>query len=114
MSIQSDVTVNATKLADSSISENTKKLNEMLTAVTQKGPKWYNVGAAKYREMREAGETALPKPVYLPGAKDETIPSRDAGREIEVRVYAPENGQPSKGIMMHVHGGGYVVFTHRQ
>ncbi|KAJ2969348.1 hypothetical protein NUW58_g10011 [Xylaria curta] len=34
------------------------------------------------------------------------------GRAIPVRVYKPNNGQPSKGILLHAHGGGYVLGSH--
>ena len=114
MPIQSDVTVNATKLTNSSITENTRKINEVLTAATQNGPEWHKVGAAKYREMCEAGETPNPIPVYLPNATDETVPSQSPGRDIPVRICRPDNGQPSKGLFMHIHRGGYVLFTHRE
>jgi hypothetical protein len=36
-------------------------------------------------------QTPLPKPVYLPEALDGTVPSRDAGREIPIRIYKPDN-----------------------
>jgi acetyl esterase/lipase len=114
MPITSDLILDATKFLPSSVEEETKKMNTFLEDVTVKGPRWHEVGVAKYREMRETGETPLPAPVYLPAARDATIPSRKADRNIPVRVYAPENGQPSKGIFVHFHGEGFVLGTHKQ
>ncbi len=97
-----------------SVSEETRKMNSVVEDMTIKSPQWHEVGATKYRQMRERGETPLPVPVYLPGARDATLPSRDAGRDIPIRVYEPEEGRPSKGIFLHFHGGGFVLSSHRQ
>lgn len=114
MPITSDLTLDATRFHPSNVTEETKETNRLLEDITFKGPQWHEVGIAKYRQMRETGETPLPVPVYLPAARDATIPSRDVGRDIPVRVYAPENGQPSSGIFLHIHGGGFVLATHKQ
>jgi acetyl esterase/lipase len=114
MPTTSDITLDASKFHPANVTEPTKKAAALLEAITTNGPRWWEVGIEKYREMRELGETPLPKPVYLPEAVDDTIPSRDAGREIALRVYKPDNGQPSKGIFLHFHGGGFVLATHKQ
>jgi acetyl esterase/lipase len=114
MPITSDLILDATKFHPGSVRDETKKINTFLEDITANGPRWHEVGVAKYRQMRETGETPLPVPVYLPAAQDATVPSRQAGRNIPVRVYAPENGQPSKGILLHFHGGGFVLATHKQ
>ncbi|KAI5460571.1 alpha/beta hydrolase fold-3 domain-containing protein [Mariannaea sp. PMI_226] len=113
MTITSDITLDASRFIQENITEDTKKTNSIIETVSSKGPRWHEVGAAKYRAMRETGETPLPVPVYLPGAKDATVPSRDPGRIIPVRVYTPDNGLPSKGIFLHIHGGGFVLSTHQ-
>jgi acetyl esterase/lipase len=110
----SDLILDATKFLPSSVREETKKTNTFLEDITTKGPSWYDVGAAEYRQMRERAETPLPVPVYLAAARDATIPSREAGRDIPVRVYVPDNGESSKGIFLHFHGGGFVLATHKQ
>lgn len=69
------------------------------------------VGAPKYREMREKGESPLPKPVLLETAKQMEIPSRDAGRTIPCRIIEPEAGKPVKAVMLHIHGGGWVLMS---
>ena len=65
-----------------------------------------DIGAEKYRAMARAGETAFPKPLLLDCAASFSIPSRDAGRSIPCRVIRP-GGTPS-GVLMHMHGGGWV------
>lgn len=114
MPITSDLTLDAAKFHPSGVSEETKKANTLLENFTVNAPRWHEVGVARYREMRETGETVLPKPVYLPEARDATVPSRDVGRDIPLRVYAPDNEQPSKGVFLHFHGGGFVLGTHKQ
>ena len=65
--------------------ESTAKLNAALEHVAANGPKWWIDGAAKYRERFEAGETPLPKPIFLAEAKEIAVPSRDAGRTIPLQ-----------------------------
>ncbi|KAK0738838.1 Alpha/Beta hydrolase protein [Schizothecium vesticola] len=111
--IPTDISLDATRFDPEKISEETKKINGFLETATTKGPRWHEVGVEKYRQMRETGETPLPVPVYLPEAKDAEFPARDPGRTIPVRVYAPDDGKPSKGIILHMHGGGFVLATHK-
>ena len=67
------------------------------------------VGAEKYRQMRKNGETPFPKSVVLESGRSFSIPSRDAGRKIPCRVLQPEQGEPVRGVFMHIHGGGWVL-----
>lgn len=67
------------------------------------------VGAKRYREMRAAGETPLPKAIYLPTSEQISIPSRDAGRSIPCRILRPQNGKPIRAVFLHIHGGGWVL-----
>ncbi|KAJ5779810.1 hypothetical protein N7457_007530 [Penicillium paradoxum] len=113
MPITSDITLDISKFDPENVEESTKKAAAFLENVTSNGPRWWEVGITKHREMRELGQTALGKPVYLPEALDGTFPSRDPGREIPIRIYKPDNGQPSKGIFLHFHGGGFVLATHK-
>jgi acetyl esterase/lipase len=59
--------------------------------------------------MRAAGETPLPKAVYLDTAEDFSIPSRDTSRSIPCRILRPQNGKPVTAVFMHIHGGGWVL-----
>lgn len=59
--------------------------------------------------MRLKGETPIPKPTILPQGKNITLPSREPGRDLTARVFTPESGNPSKGVFMHIHGGGWVL-----
>ena len=57
-------------------------------------------------------QTSFPKPTVLDQGKNIAIPSREAGRDIPCRLMLPSNGQPVKGVFMHVHGGGWVFQSH--
>jgi acetyl esterase/lipase len=92
-----------------SITQATKDMNARLQAIMDGAPKWYEVGAPKYRQMRAAGETPLPAATHLPSATDITIPSRDASRTIPCRVLKPTNNTPIRGTFLHIHGGGWVL-----
>ncbi|KAL4780333.1 Alpha/Beta hydrolase protein [Aspergillus varians] len=109
MSIPSDLTIDASKFRPENVGEATKKANAFLEEVTTGGPRWYEVGAAQYRQMHLDGKLAIPAPVLLPNAIDATVPSRDHPRSIPIRVYKPDNGQESKGVFLHYHGGGFFL-----
>lgn len=93
----------------SAISDATNTFNEKLMKIMEGAPRWYEVGAAKYREMRAAGETPLPKATLLESAISYSIPSRDSGRKIPCRILKPQNGKPVTSVFMHIHGGGWVL-----
>ncbi|KAK5146523.1 hypothetical protein LTR04_001029 [Oleoguttula sp. CCFEE 6159] len=108
MPLKSDLTISKEKFQPSALSEKTEKYNEKLISIMEGGPRWYEVGPEKYRQMRWNGETPLPKPVVLESGKDIKLPSRDKGRQIPCRVFKPESGNV-KGTFLHIHGGGWVL-----
>ncbi|KAK5125548.1 hypothetical protein LTR85_000659 [Meristemomyces frigidus] len=108
MPLTSDLTLDASKFKPEAISEKTNKFNDQLIKIMEGGPRWWEVGAAKYRQMRWNGETPLPKPVVLMSGKNIKLPSREKGREIPCRVFQPESGK-AKGVFYHIHGGGWVL-----
>ncbi|KAK5166314.1 uncharacterized protein LTR77_008575 [Saxophila tyrrhenica] len=112
MPLKSDLSVAGEKLDPKNISQATHEFNDNLIKIMEGGPKWYDVGAEKYRRMREAGETPLPAPVLLEGGKNITLPSRDQGRKIPCRVFEPSDGK-AKGVFLHIHGGGWVLQSER-
>jgi len=113
MSLTSDISLDESRFSAANITEETIATNVYIEQATVKAPKWTAVGSAVYREMLERSETIFPAPVYLDKAYDTEIPSRDAARLIPLRVYKPDNGLPSRAILMHFHGGGFVIATHR-
>ena len=108
MPLTSDLTISTNKFDKDAISKETNEFNNQLIEIMESVPKWWEVGAPKYRMMRENGETPLPKPVRLEGGKDVKFPSREKGREIPCRVFTPESGK-TKGVFYHIHGGGWVL-----
>ena len=109
-----EITFKASDLLPSSIDASTHKLNKTLERSTSTSIRWYEVGAAEFRRMVYAGETQFPVPPCLPGAEDDTVPSREPGRDVPIRVYKPDNGNPSKGVYLYIHGGGFVMGSHRE
>jgi len=109
MTLISDITIAVSKFGPAAISSETNKFN---VAVIEK---LFEVGAAKYREMRKSGQTTLPAPTVLPEGIDITIPSRDSGRDIPCRLMYPSSRKTSeerkhcKGVVCHFHGGGWTL-----
>lgn len=58
--------------------------------------------------MRWNGETPFPKPAVVESGKNITLRSRESGRDIPCRVFAPESAAP-KAVFLHIHGGGWVL-----
>ncbi|PVH75075.1 alpha/beta-hydrolase [Cadophora sp. DSE1049] len=108
MPLQSDVIVNYKKFDPSSISPETSTFNIKLQNIMAGIPKWYEIGAAKYRSLRRDGRSALPAPVLLPEATNIEIPSRDHDRTIRCRLLRPRLSN-AQGVFMHLHGGGWVL-----
>lgn len=86
-----------------------QEFHQKLMDIMKGAPKWYEVGAQKYREMRANGETPLPGITLLDSAGDFNIPSRDSGRDISCRLVKPTNGKSAHGVYLHIHGGGWVL-----
>jgi acetyl esterase len=57
------------------------------------------------RRIRREGRGIFPGPVFLPQARELTIPGR--GGEIRLRILAPE--EEATGVYLHIHGGGWVL-----
>lgn len=114
MALTSDISLNSTKFHPDSVTDEVKNANDYITTLLADAPHWKDVGIQKFRDMVEAGETPFPKPIRLPEAKDATVPSRDEGRDVPLRVYKPDNGEPSRGIFLHIHGGGFILVSHKE
>ena len=109
MPLTSDVQIDKSKFGPAAISQKTKDLNQKLIDIQESIPKWYEVGAQRYREMRANGETPLPVPPKLPQARKTTVPSRDTGREIPCRIIPSKHEGTARGVYYHIHGGGWVL-----
>ncbi len=68
-------------------------------------PSIHTIPVEVTRRVRREGKGIFPPPVYLPEARDVTIPTRAGSTTL--RVVAPP-GTP-KGIYLHVHGGGWML-----
>ncbi|KAF2972997.1 hypothetical protein GQX73_g667 [Xylaria multiplex] len=56
MPLTSDITINYSRFDPNSATEDAKKYSEFLERTTSEVPKWYEVGAPRFREIIEAGE----------------------------------------------------------
>ena len=104
----SDIHVNAAAFSPANASDGLKALMAGLAQAAGSAPRMSEVGVARFRELADAGKAGLPPAVFLPEAVDGSLPSRDKGRDIPIRVYRPDNGRPSKGVMLYIHAGGWV------
>ena len=114
MAFTNDVIFKAADFQESSVDSSTLTMNGIIEDGAKTAPRWYEMGAAKYREMVYGGRTQFPVPPVLPEAQDATIPSRDVDRKIPIRLYKPDNKEPSKGLYIYFHGGGFCMGSHRE
>lgn len=110
MPLQSDIKLDAHLFDPKTIPSNVTSFDETLIELGKKCPPWYEIGAQKYREMRNSGNTPFPKPLHLDAGVNITISSREQGRTIPVRIMRPQGGDAAvKGVLLYIHGGGFVL-----
>lgn len=90
--------------AEDAIPGETRSLNEGIVAAMSGMAEWWDVGPQKVREARARGEGAFPAPAKSERAR--WIEIDGPGGKIKLRVVAPEK---SRGIYLHLHGGGHVL-----
>ena len=91
-------------LDEAAIAES-RMFTEELVRLLGEAPPVYSVSPEVSREARREGRGLLPPPVFLPQARELTIPTRSG--EMRMRVLAPE--QDAAGVYLHLHGGGWVL-----
>ncbi|MEZ5970484.1 MAG: alpha/beta hydrolase [Hyphomonadaceae bacterium] len=90
--------------SDAAIPDETKQLNAGIIALTKDMPNWWEVGAQTVRDARAEGRGPFPAPAKSDRAKWIEIDG-PAGK-VKLRVIAPEK---SRGVYLHIHGGGHVL-----
>lgn len=90
--------------SDDAIPEDTKQLNAAIIAMTKDMANWWEVGAQKVRDARAAGTGVFPAPVKSDRAT--WIEIDGPGGKLKLRAIAPEK---SRGVYLHIHGGGHVL-----
>jgi len=90
--------------SDDAIPPETKAINDGIIAATADMPNWWDVGAQKVRDARAKGTGVFPAPVKSERAS--WIEIDGPGGKIKLRVVAPEK---SRGVYLHLHGGGHVL-----
>ena len=79
--------------------------NEAFRQTLSGAPEWWEVGAAKFRELAASGQGPFPPPQVSPRGRTIQIGGR-GGHRISLRVIAPPD---AKGMYLHFHGGGLVL-----
>lgn len=96
----------ALSLSGSGLVDETRAFNDSVERLLATQASIHAVPAEATRRARREGRGAFPAPVYLPCARNMTVPGRD-GRGVGVRVLAPET--PATGAYLHLHGGGWTL-----
>lgn len=79
--------------------------NEAFRQALSAAPEWWEIGAAKFRELAASGRGPFPPPEVSPRGRTIQIEGR-GGHRIALRLIAPPD---PKGIYLHFHGGGLVL-----
>lgn len=90
---------------EAAIPADTVQVNAAITQATKDMPDWWVVGAAIVRDARAKGGGVFPAPAKSDRAKWVEIDG-PAGK-IKLRVVPPEG--KSRGVYLHIHGGGHVL-----
>jgi acetyl esterase len=90
---------------DDSVIDEVRKFNETLMGMLAALPPVHTIPAAQTRQRRRDGGGMFPAPVFLPQARDLTVPGRDGS--IRLRVLVPET--TPRGVYLHIHGGGWTL-----
>jgi acetyl esterase len=93
-----------TTLDEAALAES-RAFNQQLARLLAEQTSVHLLPAGVTRRVRREGRGIWPAPVFLPQARDVTIPTR--GSEIRLRVLAPQDG--SAGVYLYLHGGGWVL-----
>ena len=83
----------------------TRDLNAAIIALITPMPEWWEVGADVFRSARKAGQGAFPAPTLSPRARDQIIAG--PGGSLRLRILPPQGA--SRGVYLHIHGGGWVL-----
>jgi acetyl esterase/lipase len=89
---------------DAAIPEETKQINAGIIALTKDMPNWWDVGVQKVRDARAAGTSVFPAAAKSDRAKWIEIDGPTG--KVKLRVIAPDK---SRGVYLHIHGGGHVL-----
>jgi acetyl esterase len=93
-----------TALDEAALAE-TRAFNEELERLIATQAPVNTVPPEVTRRVRREGRGIFPGPVFLPQARELTIPGR--GGEMRVRILAPE--EETTGVYLHIHGGGWLL-----
>ncbi|KAI0911967.1 hypothetical protein F4823DRAFT_258390 [Ustulina deusta] len=82
MPLTSDIVINYSRFDPKNAPEVANKYSDFLEQTTDSVPRWYEMGAPKFRELIEDGGLGGLKPVTLPEVQEFEVPSREPGRNV--------------------------------
>jgi acetyl esterase/lipase len=95
-----------TVFRDDSIAPETRAINAAIVAAMSGMAEWWDVGVQKTRDARASGNGPFPAPAKSERARWIEIDG-PAGK-LKLRAIAPAEGA-SRGVYLHIHGGGHVL-----
>jgi acetyl esterase len=102
------MTTEVTSRIDARVVDEIRAFNVELEQLLATMPPVHTVPPATSRQTRREGGALFPKPVFLPQAREVTIPGR--GGDIPLRVLPPSGH--ATGVYLHFHGGGWTLGAH--
>ncbi len=90
--------------SEQAISDDTRAVNEGVKKAMANLKDWWEVGAQHARDARRSGAGVFPAPVFSDRAR--WIDIKSLTGVLKLRVVAP---QQSRGVYLHMHGGGHVL-----
>ena len=99
-------TADAVVSVDAAMLAQTRELNEQIERLLATQPSVHTLPPQVIRDARREGRGIFPPPVFLPQARDLTIPARSG--PLRVRVLTPAQAAPT-GVYLHIHGGGWTL-----
>jgi len=90
--------------SDDAIPPETRAANAAIIQAMTGMPEWWDVGVQKVRDARARGEGIFPAAAKSERAR--WIEIKGPGGPIKLRVIAPKQ---SRGVYLHIHGGGHVL-----
>lgn len=96
---------------DHTVIEETRRFNQFIEERLAQFPRVETQDPETSRTQREEGQGPYPPPVRSDRAREMFIDGRD-GHQIPLRVFDAPKPDECTGVLLHVHGGGWVLGAH--
>lgn len=113
-SLKSDIGLNAHLFAPEAMLDDVNRMDthRKLMEMGKKCPPCHEIGAPKYRDMRVGGDTPFPKSIGVESGEDSSLPSREKGRHIPIRIFRLSRRDATvEGVLLYNHGGDFFLHS---